>query len=253
MPYKDVTEKRLRFLEIDQSTFESLQPIKQLLDTEIDSLMGKFYTHLLQEPELKELFQNEETVGRAREAQKQYWLGQLFVSKFDGKQLEQAEQIAKAHLRIGLPPTWYISGYGYMLNQFVELACLCYRNEPNKLTAAIQSLNKLVFLDMNTVLDMYFAAKDTTMKDLLLRATNFADDMSALSKDMDAAQRELQAKVESDASNSEIKKSVEQLSLRAEKLTSRLEKFQYKDKLHAVENERRAMSFMARARRFLHK
>lgn len=252
MPYKAVTERRLRFLEVDQTTFESLQRIKQLLDTEIDNLLDKFYAHILQEPELQSLFPDEETVARARQAQKRYWLRHLFAKKFDHAQLEQAEQIAKAHLRIGLGPSWYISGYGYLLNQFVELACLCHRNDTDKIPAVIQALNKLVFLDMNTVLDMYLEAKNATMRDLLLRATTFAEDMTALSKDLENAEQDLQAKVNSAAKSAEIAESVAQLSTRVGKLTSRLEMFQYGDRLLIVPHPR-AKGFVARMRQFIDK
>ena len=250
MPYKAVTEERLRFLEVDQTTFESLRQIKDSIDTEIDSLLERFYDHILREPELKSLFPDRETVARAREAQKRYWLQSLFAYRFDQAHLERAEQIANAHLRIGLSPSWYMGAYCYMLNQFVELACLCHKNDVDKLSAAIQALNKLVFLDMNTVLDMYLEAKDETMRGLLQRATVFAEDVRALCKNVDSARGELQATVDAAAESAEISRSVAQLSLHVNNLAARLEKFEHDDRLSTVHHQGQK-GFVARLRRFI--
>ncbi|MDH4259632.1 MAG: protoglobin domain-containing protein [Gammaproteobacteria bacterium] len=250
MPYREVTEQRLRFLEVDEKTFDSLQRVKQSLDTEFDTLLDKFYAHILQEPELQSLFPNRETMARARQAQKQYWLTHLFAKKVDHRLLEQAEQVAIAHLRIGLSPSWYMSAYCYMLNQFVELAHVTHEGDPGKAALAVKALNKLVFLDMNTVLDMYFEAKNASMRDLLFRATTFSEDATGLVSELENAQQDLQGKIDAGAESAEISASATRLSSHVKTLASRLEKFHTSDRLSTAHHELEE-GFTARLRRLI--
>ena len=239
MPYRAVMAQRLRFLEIDESTVASLGPIKQSLDAEFDQLLDRFYAHILKQPELHAMFSDKETMARARAAQKRYWLTHLFAKQFDAGQFEQAEKIAQAHLRIGLEPSWYMSGYCYMLNQFVELACSCHKNDSVNASATIQAVNKLVFLDMNTVIDKYLEAKNATMREVLRRATVFGEDMAAISAELENAQRDLQQKVDSAAPSTEIARCVARLSISAAGVASRLRKFQTEDRLSTTLHQRR--------------
>jgi hemoglobin-like flavoprotein len=252
MPYRAVMAQRLRFLEIDESTVASLGPIKQSLDADFDQLLDRFYVHILKQPELRAMFSNKETMARAREAQKRYWLTHLFAKHFDAGQFEQAEKIAQAHLRIGLEPSWYMSGYCYMLNQFVELACSFHENDTANAAATIRALNKLVFLDMNTVIDMYLEAKNATMRDVLRRATVFGEDMTAISAELKNAQRDLQQKVDSAAPSTEIAKCVARLSIGVEAVASRLKKLQFEDRLSTTLHQRR-QGLRARVRRLFNK
>jgi hypothetical protein len=257
MPYQAVMAQRLRLLEIDESTVASLGRIKQSLDVEFDRLLDGFYAHLLRQPELRAMFSDNETMARAREAQKRYWLTHLFAKHFDAEQFEQAEKIAQAHLRIGLEPSWYMSGYCYMLNQFVELACASHKNDTVNTAATIQAVNKLVFLDMNTVIDMYLEAKNATMRDVLRRATVFGEDMTAISAELENAQRDLQQQVDSAAPGTEIARCMARLSTGVAGVASRLRKFKTEDRLSTTLHQRQqdlgAKGFGARVRRLFNK
>lgn len=252
MSYREVIEQRLRFLEIGQATVGSLRPFKESLESEIDDLLGRFYAHVMQEPELQPLFPDEETIARARKAQRRYWLDYLFAKSFDEAHFEQAEQIATAHLRAGLELSWYVGGYCYVLNQFVAIARSSNGSDTETLCREIQALNKIVFLDMATVTDMYLEAKNETMRELLRRATIFAEDMTVLSKELEKSQLDLQAKVDSAAASAEIAECTAELSTRVRNLSARLEKFHFGDRLYA-EHHRNAKSFVARMRRFVDK
>jgi hypothetical protein len=234
MPYREVIEQRLRFLEVGPATADYMRKLKRSLETEIDDILDRFYAHLLQEPKLQRLFPDEETVARARAAQKRYWLDYLFASTFGKEHFEQAEKTAGAHLRGGLELSWYMGGYCYVLNQLVALARSCDGSDPDTLCREIQELNKLVFLDMATVTDMYLEAKNETMRELLRRATVFAEDMTALSEELADAQRDLETKLDSAAAGPELRESAARLSARVENLAARLEDFRFGDRLHTT-------------------
>jgi methyl-accepting chemotaxis protein len=120
MPHHEAAERQLRFLEIDQTTIDSLQQLKDSLEAGIEEHLDEFYAHILEQPELRSLFSDKESIARARASQGRYWLKHMFAKRFDRGQFEQAEEIASAHLRVGLEPSWYMSSYCWMLNRFVE-------------------------------------------------------------------------------------------------------------------------------------
>ncbi|MDX8411621.1 MAG: protoglobin domain-containing protein [Mariprofundaceae bacterium] len=194
MAYEEVIEERIRFLQIDRSTASTMQQAQNLIEDAIDDSLDKFYAHILQEPTLKTLFSDEDAVKSARSAQKHHWLKTLFTENLGKSQFDQAERIGQAHMRIGLTPSWYMSGYCFMLNQFVEIIADHYKNDAKGLSQVIQALNKMVFLDMHFVIDSYLDAKDRCMREMLLRATRFTEDVEGLNQELATTVQDLQAR-----------------------------------------------------------
>jgi hypothetical protein len=103
---------------------------------------------------------------------------------------------------------------------------------------------------MTIVTGIYLEAKNASMRELLRRATIFAEDMTALSGGVEAAHQDLQAKVDSSAERTEVAASVTALSERVKELTSRLDKFRTVDRLETT-HHRVSEGWIARARRFV--
>lgn len=236
MADQEQIQRQLRFLQIDQDTALTLQDLEQLFESSIDDILHSFYVHILKEPELAALFENEESVERARNAQKRHWLKTLFTMKFGKTQFDQAERIAKAHVGIGLIPSWYLAGYCFLLNHFIELFTKRYENDAAGLSRVIQALNKAIFLDINLVIESYLGAKDSLMRGILLRATHFTEDVKHLNDDLFSTTNDLHAKLESragsDSSAEEFLEYSVQLSDQVEKLNSRVQQLQFGDKLY---------------------
>lgn len=189
MTYLSQIEDRIRFLRVDESTLPTLRPMRQLFEASIDDLLENFYVHILQQPELKSLFANEEAVARARSAQKHHWLNTLFTKTFGKAQFDRSEQIGLAHVRVGLTPSWYMGSYCYMLNQFIDLVAQHSRDDLKSMTEMVRALNKSVFLDMSFVIDSYLEAKDSVTREMLQRASRFGADVQRLNAPLaDAAE-----------------------------------------------------------------
>ena len=71
MPHTDMIEERLRFLEIDQDVTKELRNVRQTLEPEMDRMLDEFYSHILDEPQVKAVFADDKAVERARQAQKE--------------------------------------------------------------------------------------------------------------------------------------------------------------------------------------
>lgn len=191
MPYQQLMEGRLRFLNIDQNTISELRDAKEILEPAMDDMLDKFYSHIFEEPELKPLFSDKSEIDRARSAQKKHWLEAMFNGKYDNAYYEKTLQIGRAHARIGLTPNWYIGGYNQMLGQFIELINKNYADKGKSAVSLIQAVSKIIFLDMDLVIHCYLDAKDESMRRMLVSSSELRAEMWKFSDELNAVTSEI--------------------------------------------------------------
>ncbi len=255
MDHIKLLEDRLDFLQFDDDAVELLNLRKQI-EPAVDDLLDRFYAHILGYPEIKALFVDDESVARARAAQKRHWLEALFSADFDPLEIDLAVQIGKVHERVGLTPGLYMGAYCFMLNGFISVIADAHDGDVGDLVRKIQALNKTVFLDMTFVVDSYLEAKDTAITNLLLRATQFTDDVRTLGTELDQTARDLRDRAGRDPDRLEgsyrtdILDGIAELSTQIGNLQARLDQLQHGDKLFVADEQRgdllaRIKAFMA--------
>lgn len=184
MPNTEMIEGRLRFLEIDQDVIAELHNAKQLIEPELDRMLGEFYSHILDAPDVKRVFADDKAIERARAAQKSHWLQTLFGGEFKSAYFDKVERIGRSHARVGLTPNWYIGGYCQMLIQFVRHIAVAAPKQDRDARPIIEALCKAVLLDLDLVIHCYLEAKDESMLEILGRATTFSTDMEELNSEL---------------------------------------------------------------------
>ena len=253
MPHTQMIAERLRFLEIDAGTGNEIRKAKQLIEPEIDGMLDRFYDHIFEQPELRKLFADRDAAARARAGQKSHWLKSLFNGTYDNDFFERAEQIGRAHARVGLTPNWYIGGYCYMLGQFIELVADKCADDKESAARILKSIIKAIFLDMDMVILCYLDTKDSSIRQVLRRATDFRADVATLSDGLTKTATQIQAIVdalptesgnypaaaptheESAAGNqagNELNALVERLSEQTAQLDKRLNDLKFVDRLY---------------------
>jgi signal transduction histidine kinase/CheY-like chemotaxis protein len=148
---------KLAFLGLDPASAEALRELQPVVAARIGAIMAEFYGHIGGVAELDGMFGDEAARARVQTAQAAHWLS-LFGARFDERYVARTQRIGQAHHRHNLEPGWYIGGYCFMLNRLISLAAEHYSAEPAKLTAAIQAINRAVFLDMDLALSVYHEA-----------------------------------------------------------------------------------------------
>ncbi len=194
MPYRELMQKRLKFLNIDENTIAQLQKAKHILEPAMDKMLDKFYSHILEEPELKPLFPDKSGIDRARSAQKKHWMDAMFKGEYDNSYYEKTSQIGRAHARIGLTPNWYIGGYNQMMCQFIELIYENYAEKDESVVSLIQTVSKIIFLDMDLVIHCYLDSKDESLRRLLVSSSEIRAKMWGISDDLNALASEIKTK-----------------------------------------------------------
>ncbi|WP_161958890.1 globin-coupled sensor protein [Ferruginivarius sediminum] len=153
---RDITVK-LDFLRLDGGSRETLREVGGCIGGNLEGVLSRFYEHVTSYPELKELLGSETNIAAVRSAQAKHWQG-LFQAQFDESYREGVRRIGEAHFRHDLSQSWYMGGYCFVLNELVRVMTQRYRFRPKQLVAAIQAINKAVFLDMDLALEVYHDA-----------------------------------------------------------------------------------------------
>lgn len=247
MPYTELIEDRLRFLEIDEHDIVELQQARQYLEPEMDRMLERFYAHILSYPEFRALFEDEDSIDRARAAQKAHWLSELFGGHFRSSYFNKADRIGRAHARIGLAPSWYIGSYSKMLNEFIECICTEAGKEGRSACETVQAVCKAVLLDVDLVTHCYLEANNASMRQVLRRATQFAADVAELGNGLSDASRKMQdsaaalAGTGSEASNQgaavqELLDRVAALAEQSQAIEDRIGELQFGDRLYIEED-----------------
>lgn len=240
MPYTELIEDRLRFLEIDDSDIVELQQARQYIEPEMDNMLEHFYAHILSYPEFKALFQDAESVARARASQKDHWLKELFGGRFKSSYFNKADKIGRTHARVGLAPSWYVGSYGKMLIQFIDRISDEAEKEGRAPRRTIQAVCKAVLLDVDLVIHCYLEAKNEAMRQVLRRATEFATDMADLSKGLsetsNGVRRAAEALAETGRDSTEpmreLHAQAEALVEQADAIGKRIGELQFGDRLY---------------------
>ena len=243
MPYTELIEDRLRFLEVDEHDIVELQQARQYIEPKMDQMLERFYAHILSYPEFKALFEDEGSIDRARASQKAHWLSELFDGRFKSSYFNKADRIGRAHARIGLAPSWYIGSYSKMLNEFIECICTEANKEGRPACETVQAVCKAVLLDVDLVTHCYLETKNESMRQVLRRATQFAADVAELGNGLSDASRKVQdsaallAGTEPSANSpgGELQELLEQVAALAEQsraIEDRIGELQFGDRLY---------------------
>jgi rsbT co-antagonist protein RsbR len=156
---RELTSRR-SFYEITQDDLDRLAALRPLAERHSVTLVDALYELILNHPESRVFFPDDDTVRRVKALQRDYFIG-LFAGRCDLAYVEDRLRVGIAHERIGMAPKWYIGGYARYLRLlfdhiFLELA-------PAEAQAAYRSMIKLVMFDMSLALDTYIAANLATV------------------------------------------------------------------------------------------
>jgi hypothetical protein len=197
MSYQKLMSERLRFLDIDSKTIQQIRQAKDILEPAMDEVLDNLYSHILNEPDLQPLFADKSEIDKARAAQKKHWVESLFIGKYDDAFYERTSRIGRAHARIGLTPNWYIGGYNRMLCEFIGLIYRHYADKTDEAISLIQAVSKIIYLDMDLVINCYLDAKDESIRRMLVSSTELRAEMWKFSDELNAVAEEINSTAES--------------------------------------------------------
>ena len=166
-------QARLEFLNVDELTKESLRALKPIMQARMPAILDGFYIHIRRHPELVRFFSGEQQMRAAADKQFQHWM-MILTGKLDGDYVAAVTKVGKVHHRIGLTPPLYVASYTVLVDAVVrDLLAQAPSGGPFRvqraraaLASQLSAFTRIAMLDMELVLDVYFAAAEGAAKEL---------------------------------------------------------------------------------------
>jgi len=159
-----IDDKELRarraFYEITDEDLARLAGLRAFGERNGAAIVDALYQLLLEQPESRTFFPDDNTVSHVKAKQRDYFLG-LFQGRLDLAYVEDRLRVGAVHERIGMPPKLYIGAYSrYLRLLFDRLLAELPVDEAH---AAYRSLAKIVAFDKGLAIDTYIAANLNTV------------------------------------------------------------------------------------------
>ena len=162
MTDNDITQRKI-FLKMDEADEDRLAGMRPLTQEHISGILDGFYDHMRAMPQTSELLRDPEQVRRLKKIQRRYFL-ELTEGEYDAHYEEKRIRIGRTHERIGLSPQWYMGAYSVFLNELIAQLFAARSSDPEALQADIQSLVKVIFLDMGLAVEAYTNTQEKALK-----------------------------------------------------------------------------------------
>lgn len=154
---------RLEFSQIDEETRAALVEIRPLMMKHLPAVLAEFYTYIRDYPELMAMFNNAQSMDRARSMQGIHW-DTILQGQYTQDYVDSVVRIGRRHNIIGLEPKWYIGGYSYIAVRLVDamlgekLEGLFAGRKRAEVSRGIGAFMKALLLDIDLAISTYLEA-----------------------------------------------------------------------------------------------
>ncbi len=188
--------ERLSFAGIDGVTKATLAALQPQLEVLVGTGLDRFYSVVRATPALRSFFESDTQMERAQRSQLLHWR-QIASGQFDQTYENAVYKIGQTHARIGLEPKWIIGGYSLILEHLLRgviqgdgtqgAGFLRRKVSGDDLATKVTALSKVVLLDIEMTLSVYFDVLETDMRRRLgeendLALDTLADSLLALAQ-----------------------------------------------------------------------
>ena len=173
--------ERLKFLSIDTSLRQALKQAEPIVRRALPQVLGQFYAHIKDVPELAKMFSSSDHMDHAKAMQIKHW-GVILTAQFDEAYVQSVQAIGRAHCRLGLEPRWYIGGYALLVNGLISAVIDASMQQASKnwlgkresemlthLPSMVRALIAVSMLDMDMSISVYIDEGRTQRMEMIER------------------------------------------------------------------------------------
>lgn len=171
-----VIDQRLRFMNIDAKSRQTLRSLIPVVEQELPNILSAFYEHIRATPEVRRFFNDDRHMDGAKSGQVRHW-GTITSGDFDSRYVDSVRVIGKTHARIGLEPRWYIGGYAMIIEGVIRSllakAAGSSRGFGRKafdheaVSDQIGAFIKAALLDMDFAISIYLEASEESKREAM--------------------------------------------------------------------------------------
>ncbi|WWE60674.1 GGDEF domain-containing protein [Parasalinivibrio latis] len=168
-------ERRKDLLGITATDIHQLSLALPIIESNLETLVGTFFTHQLNQPEVVELIDDAETLDHLRISQAHYILD-LFCGCYDEKYVSSRLRIGLIHKRMGIDTKFYLASVQTLKTILINEVC---QHSPFDTTPIpfITALEKVINFDTGLVLDTYIDCMMNGAKQARKRAERYAEEL----------------------------------------------------------------------------
>ncbi len=151
-------KERKRFTRFSTEDARLLAELRPTFSAHADEVVQAFYDHLLEFEPLRSFLADPAVVLRLRKIQKIYLIS-LTSGNYGKRYIEDRYRIGRTHETIGLEPQWFLGTYAFYLDLLVPLVLRHFGKDRDRAVRACNALSKLMNLDAQIVLEVYFETR----------------------------------------------------------------------------------------------
>ncbi|WP_249778042.1 globin-coupled sensor protein [Phenylobacterium glaciei] len=162
-------EDRLRFMKLDQKARAHITDLKPVIMKEMSGALDGFYDQVRGTPETRAFFKGDDQIAGAHKRQLSHW-DRISSGQFDDGYAKAVTTVGEVHAKIGLEPSWYIGGYGLVLETLLAKVLEDRwpkggfgrkKSDVKTVAAELGALTKATFLDMDIAISVYLESIET--------------------------------------------------------------------------------------------
>ena len=164
-------EQRLAAFDYSAQSYVTFPMVKRAIERHAPAALTALYRHIAGTSQIRGLFASQARMDHARDKQMEHWR-KLFSRPLDRDYAAASTHIGQIHAKIGLAPTWYISGYARMLEYVLPkliLGRLLWPFGGRRRARAATALVKASLIDMDIALAAYFEAEQAGRRAVIQR------------------------------------------------------------------------------------
>ncbi len=159
-------ERRLRFLEIDESDRQRLRELAPRLKAGASDFVETFYRHLFAFEETARFLNDPALVARLKQSQQSH-LESMLEADWNEAYVAQRFRVGDVHGQVGIKPHMFLGAYNQYLQFCVRTLSAPFESSLRDYAEQMLSLQKAVFLDIGLTLEAYFSQSTQRLRQAL--------------------------------------------------------------------------------------
>lgn len=158
--------KRLAFLGLTPEDADRLRSLIDDFDAFANDFVQRFYEHLFAFKDTSRFLRDPQLVERLKRAQRDH-LRSLLESEWDLRYIDRRHHVGLAHAEVGIEPEFFIGAYNQYVQYWFRHVAAGVDPEHGATFEKLQSLVRVVFLDIGLTLDAYFRQSTQQLRQAL--------------------------------------------------------------------------------------
>ncbi|RED48658.1 globin-coupled sensor protein [Aestuariispira insulae] len=147
---------RLQSQGIDDEILASAKSFQPLLEKNIDAILERLTAYMMTVDGLRDVVRDSVQDKSYHRITKDHWLS-LFSGTINQSYFDATQERGRAQSQMGMRPRWLMRNYSFLQSELNSVAVAAFKYRPKRLAGILDAINRMVFLDLNVRLAVYFS------------------------------------------------------------------------------------------------